>query len=180
MSDFEISVVIPVYNSEEYLGETLESVAAQTVGMDAVQVVIVDDGSTDGSAAICRSFQDRYPANVVFHQQPNGGVSSARNAGLDRASGRIVTCLDSDDQWTPESFAYAVDFFDNQENNVDVLVGELTLFEGEDHTHPLATVSRKTRIPSSVWEIAPATSRVRLGTASFCAKLSVISDSTRI
>ena len=138
VSDFEISVVIPVYNSEEYLGETLESVAAQTVGMDAVQVVIVDDGSTDGSAAICRSFQDRYPANVVFHQQPNGGVSSARNAGLDRASGRIVTCLDSDDQWTPESFAYAVDFFDNQENNVDVLVGELTLFEGEDHTHPLA------------------------------------------
>ena len=138
MSDFEISVVIPVYNSEEYLGETLESVVAQTVGMDAVQVVIVDDGSTDGSAAICRSFQDRYPANVVFHQQPNGGVSSARNAGLDRASGRIVTCLDSDDQWTPESFAYAVDFFDNQENNVDVLVGELTLFEGEDHTHPLA------------------------------------------
>ena len=100
------------YNSEEYLGETLESVAAQTVGMDAVQVVIVDDGSTDGSAAICRSFQDRYPANVVFHQQPNGGVSSARNAGLDRASGRIVTCLDSDDQWTPESFAYAVDFFE--------------------------------------------------------------------
>ena len=52
VSDFEISVVIPVYNSEEYLGETLESVAAQTVGMDAVQVVIVDDGSTDGSAAI--------------------------------------------------------------------------------------------------------------------------------
>ena len=84
MSDFEISVVIPVYNSEEYLGETLESVVAQTVGMDAVQVVIVDDGSTDGSAAICRSFQERYPANVVFHQQPNGGVSSARNAGLDR------------------------------------------------------------------------------------------------
>lgn len=72
MSDFEISVVIPVYNSEEYLGETLESVAAQTVGMDAVQVVIVDDGSTDGSAAICRSFQDRYPANVVFHQQQIG------------------------------------------------------------------------------------------------------------
>ncbi len=128
MSDFEISVVIPVYNSEEYLGETLESVVAQTVGMDAIQVVIVDDGSTDGSAAICRSFQERYPANVVFHQQPNGGVSSARNAGLDRASGRIVTCLDSDDQWAPESFAYAVDFFDNQENNVDVLVGELTLF----------------------------------------------------
>ena len=45
VSDFEISVVIPVYNSEEYLGETLESVAAQTVGMDAIQVVIVDDGA---------------------------------------------------------------------------------------------------------------------------------------
>ena len=58
VSDFEISVVIPVYNSEEYLGETLESVVAQTVGMDAIQVVIVDDGSTDGSAAICRSFQE--------------------------------------------------------------------------------------------------------------------------
>lgn len=138
VSEFAISVVIPVYNAEEYLGETLESVVAQTVGMENIQVVLVDDGSTDGSAAVCRAFQERFPANVVFHQQPNSGVSSARNAGLDRACGRIVTCLDSDDQWSCESFAHALEFFDNQENNVDVLVGELTLFEGEDHTHPLA------------------------------------------
>ena len=138
MSEFALSVVIPVYNAEEYLGETLESVASQTVGMENIQVVLVDDGSTDGSAAVCRAFQERFPANVVFHQQPNSGVSSARNAGLDRACGRIVTCLDSDDQWSCESFAHALEFFDNQENNVDVLVGELTLFEGEDHTHPLA------------------------------------------
>ena len=68
MPNFDITVVIPVYNAEEYLGETLASVEAQTLGMDRIQVVLVDDGSTDGSAGICRAFADKHPGHVVFVQ----------------------------------------------------------------------------------------------------------------
>lgn len=137
MPNFDISVVIPVYNAEEYLGDTLASVESQSLGMSRIQVVLVDDGSSDGSAAICRAFQEKHPDNVVFVQQENAGVSRARNVGLDHAGGRIVTCLDSDDAWTPDSFAHAVAFFDEGGHGVDVLCGKLELFEGQSSAHPL-------------------------------------------
>ena len=135
--NFDITVVIPVYNAEEYLGDTLASVEAQTLGMDRIQVVLVDDGSTDGSADICCAFADKHPGHVVFVQQENAGVSRARNVGLDHALGRIVTCLDSDDAWTADSFAHAVAFFDEGGHGVDVLCGKLELFEGQSSDHPL-------------------------------------------
>ena len=100
VSDFEISVVIPVYNSEEYLGETLESVVAQTVGMDAIQVVIVDDGSTDGSETLCDEYAAQDARVRVLHKK-NGGLSDARNAGVDAAAGEYLSFVDGDDWVSP-------------------------------------------------------------------------------
>lgn len=135
---FDISVIIPVYNSEAYLEGTLQSVVDQTVGMKAIQVILVDDGSTDGSSALCDQFRERYPKNVTVIHQENAGVSAARNAGLEHVKGRFVTFLDSDDLWTPTSFKSALQFFEDEGDGVDLLVGDLVLFESAKSDHPLA------------------------------------------
>lgn len=93
------SIIIPVYNAEKYLEQCIESVLNQRCA-STLEVILVNDGSRDGSGAIC----DRYAAHSaciqVIHQQ-NQGVSAARNAGLNAAQGEYVLFLDSDDLWEP-------------------------------------------------------------------------------
>ena len=91
------SVIIPVYNAEKFLEKSVDTILAQTTA-SRYEVILVNDGSRDGSAAIC----DRYAADDErFHviHQPNQGVSAARNAGLAAAKGQYVLFLDSDDLW---------------------------------------------------------------------------------
>lgn len=87
-----ISVIIPVYNVEKYLVQCIDTVVNQTYGN--LEILIVDDGSTDGSGALCDKYQD--PRIQVFHTD-NHGLSAARNYALDRASGDYIAFLDSDD-----------------------------------------------------------------------------------
>lgn len=89
-----ISIITPVYNTEKYLRECLESVLAQTY--TDYEVLLVDDGSTDRSGGICDEYAQRDSRIRVFHKE-NGGVSSARNVGLDNARGEWVCFVDSDD-----------------------------------------------------------------------------------
>lgn len=93
-----ISVVLPVHNGEQYLAEALESVAWQT--LEPAEIVVVDDGSTDCSGAIARSF-----AGVRVIRQENAGVSSARNAGIEAATGDVIAFIDADDIWLPDKLA---------------------------------------------------------------------------
>jgi glycosyltransferase involved in cell wall biosynthesis len=96
-------VVITAYNTARYLPETLESVFAQTY--PAVEVIVVDDGSTDGTAAGARAFGD----GVRVLERPHEGLGPARAAGVALASGAFVTFLDSDDLWVPEALAVQVE-----------------------------------------------------------------------
>jgi glycosyltransferase involved in cell wall biosynthesis len=96
VSSATISVVIPCYNGAKYLRETLESALAQT--HPPLEVLVVDDGSTDDSAAIAESFGP--PVRVI--RQPNQGESVARNRGIDEARGEWVAFLDADDLWLRE------------------------------------------------------------------------------
>ncbi|MGH8970710.1 MAG: glycosyltransferase family 2 protein, partial [Actinomycetes bacterium] len=89
-----ISVVVPIYNVERYLTDCLESLAQQT--WRDLEVIMVDDGSTDASAVIARSFAER-DRRFVLVQQANGGLGNARNTGADRASGEYLAFVDSDD-----------------------------------------------------------------------------------
>ena len=91
----KISVVIPVYKVEKHLPRCLRSIEEQTV-FSALDVILVDDGSPDASGAICDEFVARHANARVIHKQ-NGGVSSARNAGLDAATGEYTAFVDSDD-----------------------------------------------------------------------------------
>lgn len=90
-----ISVVIPVWNCARYVGEAIESVLAQSYR--PVELVVVDDGSTDGSAAAI----EHYAPDVRYHYQPNAGLSAARNTGIRLSTGPYVAFLDSDDVWLP-------------------------------------------------------------------------------
>lgn len=94
---FKVSVVVPVYNTAEYLPECLDSLVEQSIGLDSIQIVVVDDGSTDGSAEVIESYSNRYPDNFVCLKQANSGQGVARNLGLLHCDGEYVGFMDSDD-----------------------------------------------------------------------------------
>lgn len=97
----KISIIIPVYNVKSYLNKCVESVLAQTY--KSLEVIVVDDGSTDGSGEICDLFASRDDRVKVYHQA-NQGLSMARNKGLDHATGDWIAFLDSDDFIEPEMY----------------------------------------------------------------------------
>lgn len=93
-----ISVIVPIYNVENYLKRCIESIKAQTYGN--LEIILVDDGSTDHSSEICDEYANLDDRIKVIHKK-NGGLSEARNYGLDIMSGEYVTCIDSDDFVSP-------------------------------------------------------------------------------
>ena len=95
MKDLLVSVIIPAYNREHSVQRSVESVLSQTYR--PLEVIVVDDGSTDGTAEVLRSFGER----ISVIRQSNGGPSSARNTGVAHAKGTIIAFLDSDDTWKP-------------------------------------------------------------------------------
>lgn len=95
----EISIIVPVYQVEKYLNECIDSILAQT--FTDFELILVDDGSPDNCPALCDAAAKRDSRVRVIHKQ-NGGVSTARNAGLDAAQGNWIAFVDSDDTVEPE------------------------------------------------------------------------------
>lgn len=101
-----LSIIVPVYNIEAFLPESLDSLAK--IQFDApYEVIVIDDGSSDGSLAILRAWEETHNQLRVI-TGPNGGVSRARNAGLDAAKGKYITFVDGDDTVEPDFFRTAV------------------------------------------------------------------------
>lgn len=98
---YEISVIIPVFNTEKYLAHCLDSVCGSTV-FQLCEVIVIDDGSLDGSLEIAKRYEARYD-NVFVYSYSNGGVSRARNLGMRKAHGRYIFFLDSDD-WIEKDY----------------------------------------------------------------------------
>ncbi|MEO7539939.1 MAG: glycosyltransferase [Pyrinomonadaceae bacterium] len=105
-----VSVITPVYNAGKYLAATIESVLAETYGN--TEYIVINDGSTDDSAEIARSFGDR----IIFIDKPNGGVASARNTGVAAAKGEYIAFLDADDLWLPEKIERQMPAFETGDN----------------------------------------------------------------
>ncbi|WP_051216907.1 glycosyltransferase family 2 protein [Butyrivibrio fibrisolvens] len=93
---YKVSVIVPIYNVQEYLNTCIDSILDQTY--ENLEVVLVDDGSTDSSGRICDEYLDKYTTNMikVIHNT-NQGVSAARNCGIENATGEYIACIDSDD-----------------------------------------------------------------------------------
>lgn len=100
-----LSIIIPVYNAEKHLPECLDSIIA--AGVEALELLLVDDGSIDGSAELCQEYEEKYPY-VHYINQANLGPSAARNRGLQAASGKYIAFFDSDDYVAPAAFCKTV------------------------------------------------------------------------
>jgi len=105
-----VSVIIPVYNYDRYLGEAIESVLNQT--HQHLEVIVVDDGSTDRSAEVAKSFADR---GVRYCYQANAGIGPARNKGVQSAEGEFIAFLDADDRWPLDKVERQLEAFESDE-----------------------------------------------------------------
>ena len=132
-----VSLVMPVYNRARYLPEALDS--ALTQGFAAMEVVVVDDGSTDGSPAVLRSYGDR----IRVHRQANAGQSAAVNAGVGLARGEFVAFLDSDDAWLPGKVGRAVARLD-ADPGADLLYAAVEFMDGDSRAIPDPRPPRRT------------------------------------
>jgi len=132
----DVTVVVGAYEAMPYLVACLDSVEAQTLGHDRIEVIAVDDGSTDGTGEYLEEFAARTPLDVMVIRQDNsGGPGGPRNVGLGKATGRYVFFLDADDRLGPEALERMVAMADR--NGTDVVLGRV---EG---------VNRKP--PTSMW-----------------------------
>jgi glycosyltransferase involved in cell wall biosynthesis len=129
----DVSVVVPTFNRAHLLPESLESILAQD-GV-SLEVVVVDDGSTDGTAALLRGWRD---ARVRYVPRPHAGIAAARNAGVAVAAARYVAFHDSDDRALPGRLAVPVEFL-RAHPDVDLVIQNGRMLPGEDgHAEPEA------------------------------------------
>lgn len=142
---FKISTIIPVYNVENYLEETIKSVLDQTIGLDNIQIILVNDGSTDQSEKICLKYADLYPHNIMYMKQKNSGVSVARNKGFMCATGEYINFLDSDDLWDRNAYAKGIKLLDKNKE-ICAAIYPIKFFDGSNMDHPLNIMFKKTRV----------------------------------
>jgi len=142
-----ISVIIPVYNAEKYLSESLDSVFAQS---GSFEVVAVNDGSTDGSLKILEEYAKKH-SNMVLINQKNQGVAAARNAGLKVAQNKYITFVDSDDWLEPDAFENVLSVIKKDKSDI-VLTGIYDVYDKEWVKHnrgikAAETVAEVSRFP---------------------------------
>lgn len=143
--NYLISVIVPVFNVQDYLEECLQSVVRQSLGFENIQLILVNDGSSDDSEQICLGFCNGHPDNTVYISQKNLGVSAARNRGMKEAEGDLLTFLDGDDKWSLDAFETAYSSY-RQNPDIAVFSCRMVFFDGESGGHQLNHKYEKDRI----------------------------------
>ena len=144
-----ISIVVPVYNVRDYLGDCVNSIRAQTCG--DFECILVDDGSTDGSGALCDGFVEVDPRFRVIHKS-NGGLSDARNAGIDIAKGEYFIFVDSDDVIEPSALEALQHKLESEQ--LDIAVGNVWLYDikrQQKRTYPPLSIPHPRGILDVLW-----------------------------
>lgn len=139
----KLSIIIPIYNVENTLRRCLDSVISQNI--DDCEIILVDDGSTDRSGIIADEYACKHPSITIYHKE-NGGLSDARNYGLDRMNGDYVTFVDSDDELSPNTLEALLNILQNHpeydilEYSVLQNPGEQdeTFIDLDNHNYPYA------------------------------------------
>ena len=116
----KVSVIVPVYNMEKYLGECLDSLVKQTISKDDIEVLLIDDGSPDNSIDIMRNYAEKNEWMKILRKE-NGGLSDARNYGILHAAGKYLFFLDADDTLSPETLDNVTAFFEEHYDEVDLV-----------------------------------------------------------
>ena len=151
----KISIIIPVYNVEEYIGVTLDSLLNQT--LREIEIILIDDGSTDSSRCIIESYAKKYN-NIKLICQKNSGPSIARNRGIKEATGEFIVFVDSDDL-LPEN-SLEIRYNTAIKENADIVIGGTYKFNSEKKwpmkTHFLGDEEKDIRIDSDIlWTVGP-------------------------
>lgn len=138
MSKYKFSFVMPVYNVEAYLPETVESILAQTMDFkENCEIIFVNDGSPDNVETVCLEYQKRFPDNIKYIKQENAGLSAARNRGIKEVEGKYVSFLDSDDTISPDTLEQVYNYFEENYNEIDFASIKQMWFEAYEGPHPL-------------------------------------------
>ena len=130
--EFVFSIIIAVYNVEDYLDDAISSIINQSFDFSKVQVILVDDGSVDNSKKICQKYADKYPNNILYLHQKNQGQSIARNHGLKYVKGKYVNFLDSDDLLQSNALSEVNKFFNKHDGEIDVITIPRYTFESRN------------------------------------------------
>ena len=145
IKSFLFSVIMPIYNTGRYLDESISSIINQTIGFENIQIILVNDGSLDKTEEISLLYKQVYPNNIIYIKLEHGGVSKAKNIGINYATGNYITFLDPDDKWDYMAFYYIALFF-KYNKNIDFVAARLKFFELLDTYHPLDYKFYATRI----------------------------------
>ncbi len=139
MDQFKFSVVIAAYNSDLWISKTINSLINQTLDFKKnIQIIIVNDGSTDKTGQICQGFKAKYPKNIKYIvNEENLGPSATRNIGLKQASGKYINFLDSDDYVSSTTFKNILNFFNKYGDKIDLVSIPIYFFGGKKEEHPL-------------------------------------------
>ena len=128
MTDRSISCIVPTYNAERYLAQTIDSILAQTLPPD--ELIIIDDGSSDGTADIIKSYNDK----IRYVYQDNQGPAASRNLGVQMGGAEFVSFLDQDDLWHAEKLQQQMACFD-EDSDLDLCITHVQLFWSDDLQH---------------------------------------------
>lgn len=129
----ELTIIVPVYNVEKYLRECLNSI--YSIKNIDYEVILVNDGSTDNSLTILNEYRDKYFERTKIINKKNGGLSSARNIGIENSKGEYISFIDSDD--IIDAREYEKFFREGKELNLDIMVGNLKYFSDKKIGEPL-------------------------------------------
>ena len=136
--DKVFSVVMACYNAENHLDETINSLLGQSFSFGSnIQLILVDDGSTDKTAEICLKYQNQYPDNIIYLHQENQGQGAARNLGLKYVKGKYINFLDSDDKFSGNTFYSVYEFFEKHYDEIDFVSVPIFFFDKAVGQHPL-------------------------------------------
>jgi glycosyltransferase involved in cell wall biosynthesis len=124
MHNVDLSVIVPVYNVEKYLRKCLDSLINQT--LQSIEIIVVNDGSTDGSASIVDEYADRYPTKIRAFHIPNAGLGAARNFGIDQAKGHFIGFVDSDD-WVDNKMYQSM--FEMTKRGFDIVICDFLIVQ---------------------------------------------------
>lgn len=130
----KVSVIIPMYNSEKYLRECLNSILEQVLSQNYIEIICIDDGSTDSTLDICKEYIELYK-NIFLLENTHKGVSHARNKGIEHAKGKYIAFLDSDDMFCPNTLDSLINFFDKYYENVDIITYKISYLRNKKTTY---------------------------------------------
>jgi len=135
-NNFIISTIIPIYNAEKYLVETIESVINQSIGFEEnIELILVNDGSTDNSEEICKEYVNKYKENIKYIYKENGGVAETKNYGLKEATGEYINFLDSDDILSKDALKNMSYFLEKNKEIIDMVAMPVIYFEKKNGLH---------------------------------------------